>query len=53
MTETQIEQLRQIIKGEIEYALLAERDFWNSFDQEKLNNKMWTAFKESFTVSTD
>jgi hypothetical protein len=49
MTKEQIELLRSLIQGEIEYFEQAKENFWGSFDQEKMNDQAWEAFKESFT----
>ena len=50
MTEQQIQMLRTLIQGEIQYALRSENvtDVF-AFEQEKVNDQGWKQFYETFT----
>jgi hypothetical protein len=48
MTKEQIEILRSLIRGEIEAAIQNENGYKFSYEQEKMNDQAWEAFKESF-----
>ena len=49
MTDEQIQMLRTLIQGEIEYALRSEHvtDVF-AFEQDKANDRGWEQFKDSF-----
>jgi hypothetical protein len=48
MTEKQIEMLRILIRGEIEEALMNEKEYRFVYEQEKANNQGWETFKQTF-----
>jgi hypothetical protein len=53
MTKEQIEMLRTLIQGEIEYAIRNEHvtDVF-AFEQDKANDQGWETFIDSFTRMT-
>jgi hypothetical protein len=48
MTKEQIEILRSLIKGEIEAALMNEKEYMFAFEQEKANDQGWETFINTF-----
>lgn len=50
MTKEQIEILRSLIRGEIEAALMNEKDYYRfALEQEEANEQGWQTFIDSFT----
>ncbi len=51
MTKEQIQQLRALIKREIEYALQEENGYRFSYETKEYNDKAWETFIDSFNFN--